>query len=55
MGFFFQKHLIIAVSEVHLLVHKMLDFRSFLGGLPPDPLPGFALDPRLIYSKLNMD
>jgi hypothetical protein len=28
MGFFFQKHLCFAVSEVHLLVHKMLDFRS---------------------------
>jgi hypothetical protein len=24
MGFFFQKHLIFAVSEVHFLVHKML-------------------------------
>jgi hypothetical protein len=49
MGFFFQKHLMIAVSEIHLLLHKMLDFRSFLGGFPPDPLPGFALDPRLIF------
>jgi hypothetical protein len=37
MGFFFQKHLMIAVSEIHLLLHKMLDFRSFLGGLPPRP------------------
>jgi hypothetical protein len=47
-GIFLSKTLNVLQSEVHFLVHKMLDFRSFRGALPPEPLTalGRAPDPR---------